>query len=186
MRLLTIADDAPVERLIARAASGHAAALAARDRARPRRIAQGARRNIVADMPAGDPLDDATVLFVGRGRPYPTLSVAVGERMGVMGALSIERRRLPQRARHRRHRARRRLCRGTVDAFLTVLAEDARFRDLPVAVLGDMPPMPTTLPNFDQRRRRSGAAGRRAVPLVRLRAFETRLKRCSSRSSARA
>ena len=44
----------------------------------------------MAELPAGDPLDDATVLLVGRGRHYPTLSVAVGERMGVMGALSID------------------------------------------------------------------------------------------------
>ena len=47
-------------------------------------------RNIVAELPAGDPLDDATVLLIGRGRHHPTLSVAVGERMGVMGALSID------------------------------------------------------------------------------------------------
>ena len=49
-----------------------------------------ADRNIVADLPPGDPLDDATVLLVGRGRHHATLSVAVGERMGVMGALSID------------------------------------------------------------------------------------------------
>ena len=44
----------------------------------------------MAELPAGDPLDDATVLLIGRGRHHPTLSVAVGERMGVIGALSID------------------------------------------------------------------------------------------------
>jgi len=44
----------------------------------------------VAELPAGDPLDDATVLLIGRGRHHATLSVAVGERMGVIGALSID------------------------------------------------------------------------------------------------
>ena len=47
-------------------------------------------RNIIAELPAGDPLDDATVLLVGRGRHHATLSVAVGERMGVIGALSVD------------------------------------------------------------------------------------------------
>ena len=47
-------------------------------------------RNIIAELPPGDPLEDATVLVVGRGRMHPTLSVAVGERMGVIGAMSVE------------------------------------------------------------------------------------------------
>ena len=47
-------------------------------------------RNIVAELPPGDPIEDATVLVVGRGRMHPTLSVAVGERMGVVGAMSVE------------------------------------------------------------------------------------------------
>jgi hypothetical protein len=33
---------------------------------------------------------DATVLLIGRGGAYPTLSVLLGERTGVVGALSIE------------------------------------------------------------------------------------------------
>ena len=32
----------------------------------------------------------ATILLLGRGGSYPALSVALGERMGVIGALSIE------------------------------------------------------------------------------------------------
>src|SRR6476646_8591061 len=37
-----------------------------------------------------DPSRDATVLLIGRGGAYPALSVAIGERAGLVGALSIE------------------------------------------------------------------------------------------------
>src|SRR5450756_1300965 len=37
-----------------------------------------------------DPARDATVLLIGRGAAYPSLSVSLGERIGVVGALSIE------------------------------------------------------------------------------------------------
>jgi hypothetical protein len=46
-----------------------------------------AARTTLADT---DPADDATVLLIGRGAAYPSLSVSLGERMGVVGALSIE------------------------------------------------------------------------------------------------
>ena len=41
-------------------------------------------------LPVGDALVDATVLIAGRGPLYPTLSVAMGERVKVAGALSVE------------------------------------------------------------------------------------------------
>src|SRR5690242_8689372 len=41
-------------------------------------------------LPQGDPLADATVLLMGRGGSYPALSVALGERMSIVGALSME------------------------------------------------------------------------------------------------
>src|SRR5258708_4617910 len=41
-------------------------------------------------IPQTDPARDATVLLIGRGAAYPALSVSLGERMGVVGALSIE------------------------------------------------------------------------------------------------
>src|SRR4051812_3861802 len=41
-------------------------------------------------LPQTDPIDDATVLVTGRGRSYPALAVAVGERVGLIGALSVE------------------------------------------------------------------------------------------------
>jgi hypothetical protein len=52
-----------------------------------RRLAEGA---FGTRMPQTDPLFEATVLLMGRGACYPALSVALGETMGVVGALSIE------------------------------------------------------------------------------------------------
>ncbi|MGY4460588.1 hypothetical protein ACVWYI_004548 [Bradyrhizobium sp. LB13.1] len=84
-------------------------------------------------LPEADPARDATVLLIGRGAAYPALSVALGERVGVVGALSIE-----AAAKHLNTRdldgvvlAEGFTARVT-DAFLTVLAEDTRFRSLPV------------------------------------------------------
>jgi hypothetical protein len=133
-------------------------------------------RNIVAEPAAGDPLDDATVLLIGRGRHHATLSVAVGERMGVMGALSVE-----QGARCLNARELDGIVIGdglpayTVDAFLTLLAEDIRFRDLPVAVLGAEGNI-AKLPNF-VRALDPGVLIACAAPFVRMRARETALKR---------
>jgi hypothetical protein len=134
-----------------------------------------AERNIVAEMPAGDPLDDATVLLLGRGRHHPTLSVAVGECMGVLGALSVD-------TAARCLGARDidgivigdGLPSGSVDVVLTALAEDSRFRDLPVALLGrgDVPTLPNVVCARDPQ-----VLLARAVPLIRLRAFEAALKR---------
>ena len=65
------------------------------------------------------------MLLIGRGAAYPALSVALGERMGVVGALSIE-----AAAKHLNARDLDGivLAEGfsprVVDAFLTVLAED--------------------------------------------------------------
>ena len=75
------------------------------------------------------------MLLIGRGGAYPTLSVTLGERTGVVGALSIE-----AAAKHLNIRDIDGIVLGegfsprVVDAFLTVLAEDARFRHLPVVV----------------------------------------------------
>src|SRR6185437_5070077 len=91
----------------------------------------------VPELPDSDPLEEATVLVAGRGRSYPELAVAVGERVGLVGALSVE-----SAARALNARDIDGLVMGDgfgpriVEALLTVLAEDARFRDLPVAVLG--------------------------------------------------
>jgi len=49
-----------------------------------------ARNPAAPRLPDANPIRDATVLLIGRSAAYPTLSVAFGERLGVVGALSIE------------------------------------------------------------------------------------------------
>ena len=65
-----------------------------------------------------------------------------------------------------------------VEAFLTVLAQDTRFRDIPVAVIGEAPPeFVEALPNIDHVDGDPARLTARMMPLVRMHAFETRLKR---------
>lgn len=173
------ADDAlPVERLLARLQSAmrvralHATVL--------RRIelftSQGGQ---LPTMPVGDALDDATVLIAGRGPLYPALTVAMGERVKMAGALSVE-----AAARTLNARDIDGIVVGDgfsprmVEAFLTVLAQEPRFRDLPVAVIGEAPPeFAEALPNIDQVAADPKRLAARMVPLLRMRAFEARLKR---------
>jgi len=168
----------PVERLLARLQSAmrvralHATVL--------RRIelfaSHGGRLPM---LPVGDALDDATVLIAGRGPLYPALSVAMGERVNIAGALSVE-----TAAKHLNAREIDGIVVGDgfslrmVEAFLTVLAQEARFRDIPVAVIGEAPPdFAEVLPNIDQVAADPRRLVARMMPLVRMRAFETRLKR---------
>ena len=77
------------------------------------------------------------VLLIGRGRSLPELSVALGERIGVIVALSAERaaaRSTPVTS--TASSSATVSIRGSWKLLLTVLADDVRFRDLPVAVLG--------------------------------------------------
>jgi GGDEF domain-containing protein len=113
---------------------------------------------------------------LGRGRSYPTLSVAVGQRVGVIGALSIE-----AAGRYLAAREINGVVIGDgfspkiIDAFLVVLSEDSRFRDLPLAALGDGY-CPAEMPNV-LRERDAVRLVERALPLVRLHAFNARLER---------
>jgi GGDEF domain-containing protein len=123
-------------------------------------------------------LDHATVLCVGRGRVYPTLAVAVGERVGLIGAMSVE-----TAARFLNSRDIEGIVIGdgfgprVVEALVTVLAEDARFRDLPVGVLGGHPVTDDRLPNLIQVDGEPERLVERLLPFVRLQAFEAHLKR---------
>jgi hypothetical protein len=139
----------------------------------------------VADDPSGyiklgdtDPIEEATVLLIGRGVAYPALSVALGQRMGVVGALSIE-----AAARHLNLRDLDGivLAEGfsprVVDAFLTVLAEDVRFRSLPVVMTIDGPGLNYDLPNLELIRGDPTRVAANALPLIRQHAFESRLSR---------
>src|SRR6202035_5151640 len=97
-----------------------------------------------------DLLRDATVLLIGRGAASPALSVSLGERMGVVGALSIE-----AAAKHLNTRDIDGIVLGegfsprVVDAFLTVMTEDARFRNLPVVLTSDVLKPAYDLPNLE-------------------------------------
>jgi GGDEF domain-containing protein len=131
-------------------------------------------------MPMTDPIEDATVIVTGCGRGYPALSTAVGERVGLIGALSVE-----TAAKYLNTRDVDGIVIGegfnprTVEAFLTVLAEDTRFRDLPIALLPDLPASidASRLPNLEHVGGEPGAIVERILPLVRQHAFEARLQR---------
>ena len=172
---LPVAEDADVERLVARLTSAlRLRALHATVIGRARTLLS--ERNIIAELPPGDPIEDATVLVVGRGRMHPTLSVAVGERMGVIGAMSVD---LAARCLNVRDIDGIVIGDGLspkmVVALLVVLAEDTRFRDLPVAMLGPEERV-DELPNMVHARD-PHLLIERLIPMVRQRAFEQRLKR---------
>src|SRR4051812_45940462 len=125
-----------------------------------------------------DPARDATVLLIGRGGAYPTLSVALGERTGVVGALSIE-----AAAKHLNVRDIDGIVLGkgfsprVIDAFLTVLTEDARFRNLPVVLTGvDLAPS-YDLPNLEVVSATTAQVVATALPLIRQHAFGAHLSR---------
>src|SRR5207248_3506039 len=111
-------------------------------------------RRLVPSVPIAltdiDTARDATVLLVGRGGAYPALSVSLGERTGVVGALSIE-----AAAKHLNTRDIDGIVLGegfsarVIDAFLTVLTEDARFRNLPVVVTSNGVAPAYDLPNLE-------------------------------------
>jgi GGDEF domain-containing protein len=125
-----------------------------------------------------DTARDATVLLIGRGGAYPSLSVALGECMGVVGALSIE-----AAAKHLNTRdidgivLAEGFSPRVVDAFLTVLTEDARFRNLPVVLTsGDLVPS-YGLPNLEIVAGEPARIAASALPLIRQHAFEAHLAR---------
>ncbi len=181
---LTISVKAPAERLIGRLdAALRVRTLHATVLRRMRTLA--ARTKHLPDLPDADPLDEATVLVAGRGRSYPSLCTAAGGHVGVVGALTVE---------GAAHALKSREIDGmiigdgfgarVVEALLTVLAEAARFRDLPVAVVGNHAAVIETfaaaLPNLE----RVGGGPQRAIghllPYIRLHAFARRLKRMLS------
>jgi len=131
-----------------------------------------------ATLADSDPTRDATVLLIGRGASYPALSVSLGERMGVVGALSIE-----AAAKHLNTRDIDGIVLGegftarVEDAFLTVLAEDVRFRNLPVIITSDGVAPGYDLPNLEIISGEPGRIAANALPLIRQHAFEAHLSR---------
>ena len=179
LEVLPINVSAPNEQIVARLAAAlrvrilHATVLRRIDTLR----GNGTDVPLLSDS---DPLDDATVLVTGRGRNYPALTTAVGQRVGLIGALSVE-----TAARYLNNRDVDGIIIGegfgppTVEAFLTALSEDSRFRDLPVGIVPDVPV------SIDRARLAglepiSGNPEDMAVhmmPLVRVHAFGARLRR---------
>jgi GGDEF domain-containing protein len=177
---LPIAADASSERLVARLrAALRVRALHANvtDQAK---LLTGAVSPASPQLPEGDPLDEATVLVAGRGRSYPGLTMAMGERVSVIGALSVE-----IAASYLNARDVDGIVIGegfgpaTLAAFLTALVEDARFRDLPVALLPEPPPAIDCSPlvNLERFAGTPGEVVAGLVPLVRQHAFAARLQR---------
>jgi hypothetical protein len=129
-------------------------------------------------LPDTDPARDATVLLLGRGTAFPALSVALGERVGVVGAFSIE-----AAANHLNTRDLDGIVLGegftarVVDAFLTVLSEDTRFRNLPI--VGTSVELTPTydLPNLEIVSGEPAHIVSTALPLIRQHAFEAQLSR---------
>lgn len=133
------------------------------------------RRAAISDI---DPARDATTLLIGRGGAYPALSVALGERMGVVGALSIE-----AAAKHLNTRDINGivLAEGfsprVVDAFLTVLTEDVRFRNMPVVVTTGSVQAAHELANLEIVAGGPDRVAASILPMVRQHAFESHLSR---------
>jgi hypothetical protein len=163
---------------------GHSDRLIARLRAglRIRALHATVMRRQVATAPVAlsniDLAREATVLLIGRGGAYPALSVTLGERVGIVGALSIE-----AAANHLNVRDIDGIVLGegfstrVMDAFLTVLTEDARFRHLPMVVTSrDLAPA-YDLPNLEIVSGDAAQVAAAVLPLIRQHAFEAHLSR---------
>ena len=133
---------------------------------------------VKTDLPSADPARDATVLLIGRGGAYPALSVALGERMGVVGAFSME-----AAANHLGSRdidgivLAEGFTPRVVDAFLKVLADDARFRNLAVVLTSDEIAPSHNLPNLEIIQGEPADVAAAALPLIRQHAFDAQLGR---------
>lgn len=150
-----------------------------------RRIAALDEQGIeLPEIPQHDPLDDATVLVAGRGRGYPALTVAVGERMGLIGALSLETAESYLSARDIDaviigdgfNRA-------VVEDFIDEVGSDPRWRDLAIIAPRSLGAAvdPERMPNLDHAR--SAAPEHLAAqvePFARLHALGSRLKRVAA------
>jgi GGDEF domain-containing protein len=172
---LPVAASEPMERLVAclvsalRVRSQHAAVL---------RRAESLEHPESFSIAVDDLLKHATVLCIGRGRNYPALTTAIGECVNLIGAMSIE---------TAGHYLNAREIDGiaigdgfsakVVEALLTVLGEDVRFRDIPIGVLGRAPVDDARLANLVRVESRPELLAERLMPFVRMQAFEHRLKR---------
>ena len=178
---LAITARAPAERLVRRlTAALRVRTLHGTVLRRMRTLATRGQK--LPELPDADPLDEARVLVAGRGRSYPGLCTATGERVGVIGALTVE-----GAASALKSRDVDAMIIGegfgtrVVEALLTVLAEDARFRDLPVAVVGKHSAVgenfAAALPNLERIADGPPRVIEHLLPYIRVHAFARRLKR---------
>ena len=123
-------------------------------------------------------LEETAVLCVARGGSYPVLSAPIGERAGLIGALSIE-----TAARYLNARdvdaviIGEGLGPGVGEALLTLVASDTRFQDLPVGVLNNAAADDKRLVNLVRAEGDPVRLVECILPLARLHAFEARLAR---------
>jgi GGDEF domain-containing protein len=123
-----------------------------------------------------DLLEDAAVLCVARGGSYLALSAAISQRTGLIGALSVD-----TAARYLNARDVEGVVIGdglgprVAETLLIMLAENARFRDLPVGVLNNVTADDERLPNLV--RVEAVRLVERILPFVRLQAFAGQLTR---------
>lgn len=172
---LPVAVSEPEDRLVAclksalRVRSQHAAVI---------RRAHSVEPSKNRAVPFTDLIEHATVLCIGRGRSYPALTTAIGERVGLIGAMSVE-----TAGRYLNAREIDGIAIGdgfsprVVEALLTVLGEDVRFRDLPVGLLGRATVDDDRLANLVRVESDPELLAERLIPFVRLQAFESRLQR---------
>jgi GGDEF domain-containing protein len=123
-----------------------------------------------------DLLEDAAVLCVARGGSYLALSAAISHRTGLIGALSVD-----TAVRYLNARDVEGVVIGdglgprVAETLLIMLAENARFRDLPVGVLNNVTADDERLPNLV--RVDAVRLVERILPFVRLQAFAGQLTR---------
>jgi hypothetical protein len=149
-----------------------------------RRLAALSEQGVaVPAIPTGDPLADATVLVAGRGRGYPALTTAVAERMGLIGALSLET--------ARSYLAARDIDgviigegfnRADAEDFVAEIGSDPRWRDLAVIA---SPALTCTveaecMPNLELIAAPPDQLAACMLPFARLHAFGSRLKRMAA------
>lgn len=149
---------------------------------------QAARAEAPAFESFADPLEDTTVLVAGRGRAYPALTTAVGELVGLIGALSLE-----TAASYLEARDIDGLVigdgfnRGSVADFVDRLSRDPRFRDLPITVVEPLQTDvdPERLPFLHLSNRDPVQTVTRLLPLARMHALSSRLRRLSAAIDAK-
>jgi hypothetical protein len=176
--VLPMAPDAAPARVVARLTS--ALRIRALHATVQRRVAAQDGNGKLAAYRPGDAMEQPTVLVAGRGGGYPALTLAVGERAGLIGALGFE-----TAQRYLEGRDIDGIVVGdgfstrAVGSFLDTLRSDVRFRDLPIVVVDsrigalDL----EALPNADRVRGGPDRVVAHLLPLVRLHAFGSRLRR---------